>query len=528
MSDRDQPRTRQELSGLGAPADNKLPVAQYSRMSTEHQRYSIENQQAAIKRYADKHNMEIVQNYADAGKSGLSIDGRSGLKKLIVDVTTQNVGFKAILVFDVSRWGRFQDADEAAYYEYICKKAGISVHYCAEQFANDGSPVSTIVKGVKRAMAGEYSRELSSKVFAGQCRLIEKGFRQGGSAGYGLRRMLVDEQGTEKGVLTRGQQKSLQTDRVILVPGPKEETQTVKRIYDMFVEQGMSEAEIAASLNAENIKTDLDRDWSRGTIHQILTNEKYIGNNLFNRTSFKLKQRRVKNTPDMWIRAENAFEPIVSAELFHTAKGIIRERARRFSEQEMLDRLKSLYDQYGYISGIIIDEAPNTPSSSAYSHRFGSLIRAYSLIGFEPDRDYRYIEINRTLRSYHAETVASIVRAIELLGATVESDPATQLLTINSEFSVSICIARHLFTNAGSSRWKVRFDSKLRPDVTIGVRMDQENEAALDYYLLPRLDFQSSSVRLALHNELALDVYRFESIEPLLRMSDRTPIAEVA
>jgi DNA invertase Pin-like site-specific DNA recombinase len=154
MSDRDQPRTRQELSGLGAPKDNKLPVAQYSRMSTEHQRYSIENQQATIKRYADKHNMEIVQNYADAGKSGLSIDGRGGLKKLIVDVTTQNVGFKAILVFDVSRWGRFQDADEAAYYEYICKKAGISVHYCAEQFDNDGSPVSTIVKGVKRAMAG--------------------------------------------------------------------------------------------------------------------------------------------------------------------------------------------------------------------------------------------------------------------------------------------------------------------------------------------------------------------------------------
>lgn len=50
-----------------------------------------------------------------------------------------------------------------------------------------------MVKGVKRAMAGEYSRELSAKVFAGQCRLIEMGFRQGGPAGYGLRRVLVDE-----------------------------------------------------------------------------------------------------------------------------------------------------------------------------------------------------------------------------------------------------------------------------------------------------------------------------------------------
>ena len=58
----------------------------------------------------------------------------------------------------------------------FCKRAGVTVHYCAEQFENDGSPVSTIVKGVKRAMAGEYSRELSAKVFAGQCRLIELGF----------------------------------------------------------------------------------------------------------------------------------------------------------------------------------------------------------------------------------------------------------------------------------------------------------------------------------------------------------------
>jgi len=83
---------------------------------------------------------------------------------LIKDVETGNADFQIILVYDVSRWGRFQDADESAYYEYICRRAGIQVAYCAEQFENDGSPVSTIVKGVKRAMAGEYSRELSAKV----------------------------------------------------------------------------------------------------------------------------------------------------------------------------------------------------------------------------------------------------------------------------------------------------------------------------------------------------------------------------
>jgi hypothetical protein len=69
-------------------------------------------------------------------------------------------------------------------------------------------------------MAGEYSRELSAKVFAGQCRLIELGYRQGGPAGFGLRRVLIDQTGSIKSELTRGEHKNLQTDRGILMPGP--------------------------------------------------------------------------------------------------------------------------------------------------------------------------------------------------------------------------------------------------------------------------------------------------------------------
>lgn len=503
-------------------------VAQYSRMSTEHQRYSIENQADAIQQYADAHNMEIVCDYSDSGKSGLSIDGRAGLKKLIVDVTAGTVDFTAILVFDVSRWGRFQDADEAAYYEYICRKAGIAIHYCAEQFDNDGSPVSTIVKGVKRAMAGEYSRELSAKVFAGQCRLIEKGFRQGGAAGFGLRRMLIDEHGCEKAVLKRGEQKSLQTDRVVLVTGPPEEVRTVHRIYAMFVDEGLHEQQISERLNSDGIKTDLGREWSRGTVHQILTNEKYIGHNVFNRTSAKLKKRRIANAPEMWVRAENVFEQVIAPETFHIARGIIRERSRKFSEQEMLDRLRSLFEKYGYISGLIIDEASDAPSSSAYSHRFGSLIRAYSLVGFEPDRDFRYIEINRALRAYHSMTVAGVIDQIEKLGATIKIDPATQVLLINSEFTATISIARHTSTSVGSSRWKIRFDTKLRPDLTIGVRMNEANKEPLDFYLLPRLDFQTPAIRLAAQNALSFDAYRFASLAPLFDMSARSSIREVA
>jgi Recombinase len=132
---------------------------------------------------------------------------------------------------------------------------------------------------------GEYSRELSAKVFAGQCRLIELGYRQGGAAGYGLCRMLVDQQGHAKGVLTHGQQKSLQTDRGVLVPGPAEEVASVREIYRLFVDEGKVESEIASFLNARGIVSDLGRPWTRGRVHQVLTNEKYIGNNVYNRVS---------------------------------------------------------------------------------------------------------------------------------------------------------------------------------------------------------------------------------------------------
>ena len=166
--------------------NGQVRAAQYVRMSTDHQKYSTENQSDAIAAYAARRGLQIVRTYADEGRSGLRFEGRDAINQLIEDVRAGRADFTVVLVYDVSRWGRFQDADESAYYEFICKEAGIKVLYCAEQFENDGSLTSTIIKNMKRAMAGEYSRELSAKVFAGQCRLVNLGFRQGGTPGYGL------------------------------------------------------------------------------------------------------------------------------------------------------------------------------------------------------------------------------------------------------------------------------------------------------------------------------------------------------
>ena len=503
-------------------------AAEYVRMSTEHQQYSTENQADRIREYAGRHGIEIVRTYADEGKSGLRIDGREALQRLIRDVESDQADFQVILVYDVSRWGRFQDADESAYYEYICKRKGIVVTYVAEQFENDGSPVSTIVKGVKRAMAGEYSRELSAKVFAGQCRLIELGYRQGGSAGYGLRRVLIDQRGLMKSVLARGEHKSFQTDRVILVPGPEAEVEIVNRIYREFINEDRSESEIAARLNGEGICTDLGREWSRSTVNEVLTNEKYIGNNVYNRVSFKLKKTRVVNPSDMWIRKEGAFKPIISSELFYTAQGIMRARSRRYTDDELLERLRNLYQAHGILSGLIIDETDGMPSAASYAHRFGSLIRAYQKVGFTPDRDYRYLEINRLLRRLHPTVVCETETAIRAIGGAVRRNPATDLLEVNGEFSVSLVLARCLNKPTGSRRWKVRLDTSLCPDITVAVRLDTANDAALDYYLLPRIDFGTSNINLAELNAVEFDCYRFDTLDYLYSMAERHRLRRAA
>ncbi|PBB44972.1 recombinase family protein [Mesorhizobium sp. WSM3866] len=518
-------------AGTGRPKAGereRTRAAAYVRMSTEHQKYSTDNQMAVIRRYADSRQYEVVRTYTDSGKSGLRLVGRDALQALLQEVESGLADYTAILVYDVSRWGRFQDPDEAAAIELRCKHAGIVVHYCAEQFENDGSIGSSIVKTVKRAMAGEYSRELSVKVFAGQANLIRLGYRQGGTPGFGLRRVLVDQTGNHKIELARGEHKSIATDRVILVPGPADEVALVQQIYRSFVEDGLGERQIADMLNDRGVMTDLGRAWTRGAVHQVLINEKYVGNNVWGRTSFKLKQVHKRNPPEAWIRFDGAFEPLVAIEAFTAARAIIEARALRMSDETMLAKLEQVLRQKGMLTGLIIDEIDDLPSSSSYACRFGSLLRAYALVGFVPDRDYRYLEINRRLRHLHPEIMNDVIRGIAMAGGQAIQDASTDLLYINNEFSTSIVIVRCLETEAGALRWKVRLDAALNPDLTIAVRMRRGNDAPLDYYLLPRLDMHEAVLRLCEFNGLSLDCYRFDSLSHLYEMSERKQMLEVA
>lgn len=182
----------------------------------------------------------------------------------------------------------------------------------------------------------------------------------------------------------------------------------------------------------------------------------------------------------------------------------------------------------GLLSGIVIDECDGLPSSSAYSARFGSLLRAYSLVGYTPDRDYKFLDVNRKLRALHPCILRSILTGLGEAGCSLQANANSDYISVNNEFTLSVVIARCFETATGLLRWKLRFDTSLSPDITIVVRMDRLNLAPLDYYLFPRIEALSKKLRLAEDNSLQLDAYRFDAPNLLYAIAAPDPLPEVA
>lgn len=375
-------------SPLKAAAQQPAPAnhaALYARMSTNRQEYSIENQIDAILRYAASQKLQVVRTYIDAGRSGVRIDGRTALIQLIQDVVSGAAPFSKILVYDVTRWGRFQNVDESAHYEYLCKQSGVDVCYCAEQFDNSGSLTSNLVKGMKRAMAAEFSRELSVKVLDGQKRLAALGFYHGGVPPYGLRRLLVRHDGVCRQLLARGEEKHLQTDHVVLTHGPADEVELVRRIFRLFVEEKMPRQHIADLLNREGIKNSWGNRWSHNNVLRMLRNEIYVGRIVYNRSTFKLKTARVSNPRDQWVIKDGALDPIVDQDIFLAAQRILRN-PWTYSDAELLNQLTCILCVHRRLTTDIVRRTPG-PSITTYFERFGGLAKSYHLIGYYGSRN---------------------------------------------------------------------------------------------------------------------------------------------
>ncbi|UQR61091.1 recombinase family protein [Bradyrhizobium sp. C-145] len=459
-------------------------AAQYVRMSTDKQRYSIQNQAAVIGAYAHAHSLQIVRTYADEGKSGLHIKNRAGLQQLIADISNGEADYSHVLVYDVSRWGRFQDTDESAHYEFLCKQSGIKVAYCAEQFDNDGTMLSSIVKNLKRVMAAEYSRELSAKVHAGQSRTAGLGFRPGGPITYALQRELVDANLQVKGLLKKGEHKCLKTDRVRVRIGPPDQVAVIRWIFEQCL-QSKPATRIANELNQKGIPTPHGRPWSPAIIRAILHNETYIGNIVYNRQSQKLGGPRVDNPSDIWIRGERCVEPIIEPEVFRRVQRLTEHQRIDLPDGEMLSRLRRALHKIGRLSSEIIDKQIELPCVHTYIKRFGSLRNTYRLIGYTSGRDYTFIDAKQRWAEVTAGLISEVAAWFKNSGRHVLIESSSDALCIDQNIRVLFRVARAYPRGSYSTQWRIPRINDTLCDWIIAIRLADDSNTVIDYVVIP-------------------------------------------
>jgi DNA invertase Pin-like site-specific DNA recombinase len=510
------PKGAEQFMKISEPAHSLVPAAEYVRMSDEQQQYSIVNQQDAIREYAQMHGFAIVKTYADPDKTGVEATRRTALQELLKDVISGNAGYRAILVYDVSRWGRFQDNDEGAHYEFLCRRSGIPLHYCAEPFANDGTATSSLIKALKRSMAAEFSRELGEKVYRGKIRLVKGGFWVGGKPGFGYRRMMVSDSGKRKQLMQRGECKNIKTDRVILVPGPAKEQACIHLIFSMASE-GRGATAISRELNRQCMFREGEKRWAACSVAYILRNPKYYGCNAWNRTSQRLQQKVHSVGPQEWIMKECAFAPIISRDLFERA-AISRAKSsdQWWSDKEILRCVRRVLKVKGRLSETLLQKARGMPALSTIKRRLGNCHELYDQVGYHLDTvdciNNAYCEATLKLRR---KVVSSIHRLFpDHIEVTHQPGKTRSVLVVDHHFMVSVVLSRARRSRKGTLGWPVSPNDGERTYITLVCTMNKTQDRVLRYFLLERTDnfksacYGDSFLRTAVRLRGLSDFYR--------------------
>jgi len=459
-------------------------------MSTEDQQYSIDNQKATITAYAISHGFAVVSTYADAGKSGVEIKHRHELRRLLSDVVSGQAHFKAILVYDVSRWGRFQDVDEAAHYEFLCRSAGIPVRYCAEQFENDGSAASAIMKALKRTMAAEYSRELGVKVLAGQRRIAHLGYRSVGTAGYGLRRMMVSPDGRRRIVLKDGERKAVHTDRTILVPGPKDEVECVRTIFDLAA-TGKTPKEIARELNARHMFPAHGLPWRHTSVYRILRNDKYAGCNTYGKTTQRLSSVSRVVERQLWVTHPDAFHPIIASETFERVQTFFKKRGLppTRSDAYLIRGMRKVLGNEGKLTHRILKT--KSKLGCAYFKRFGSVMKAYEMAGYQPPLgSVRISDSQRRMRSLRKDLYIRLRQLFpdRLRFINLQGQKTRQVVEIDGRLRLAVYVCHAVIDSTGEIGWILRVRPLDRHLPMLLCTVDQSFSQLLNFYVSPPLE----------------------------------------
>jgi DNA invertase Pin-like site-specific DNA recombinase len=434
-------------------------AAQYLRMSTDHQDLSPDMQKAAIQLYAAAHELEIVETYFDAGKSGLTLCKRSAMKRLLHDVTCTTCPYSTILVYDVSRWGRFQDTDASAYYEYHCRLHGVEVHYVQEPFSNADSPLVAMFKGMKRLMAAEFSRELSLKVRAGQAAAVKAGFQMGKLPCLGFSRIAVSKaDGTER-QLGLADHKAAQREHVRWTLGAHSEVDLVRQIFLEYAYTDISVIDLANDLRARSICARDGSVITPAVLKAFLRSEVVIGNFVWGRRG---SNRKFRHEGDEQLRRHQRFvEPIITEDVFDAVQRKLYRRRHvvGYTRETLLDRLSAALLVNPRMKAVDL-QSNGCPGYTTYWRNFGSIRAAWAAAGFQYDPDRELTHRKKGALLHQGTQICSMVQSA-LVGAGVNCKYHTkvkrtgQLLVIDGDTILRVQVIRQ-HKRHEANRWLLR------------------------------------------------------------------------
>ncbi|MBA3936250.1 MAG: recombinase family protein [Planctomycetes bacterium] len=478
-----------------APATTReRAVAYYRHSAQDRQKNSVEIQSDQVRRWAAQNAVEIIHEFSDRGKSGLTAEGRPAFTEMM-DWVRARSDFTRVLALDVSRWGRFQDLDLSAQYSAECTRYGKQVVYVNLGIENDGSPVYPLMVGFERWRSAQYSRELSDKVFKGCMKIAEQGYRAGGSAPYATQRIMVNEQNEVQKVLEPGERKSIQNWRVKLAPGETQQVEVVGEIFHLFGEAGLDERQIAGWLNNRGISAPAGGHWSPGSIRRILANRTYAGSVVYNRTTGKLKTPRRHNPATDWVVTDRAFQPVVPQEVYERVQLRFAERQRHLTPEEMLGHLREIYARHGVLTEALVAADGGLPSFGTVMRRLGGLSSALHRL---------YADVQERARTEVQSKIA------ELQGTVVAYQ---DFLVINERLTVLIQPAIPVL-GYDSPYWMFRPDHRTAVDITLGVVLaDRESADILGYVAMPRLMMPNGYLRLSGANTGLITLHGHRGLE---------------
>lgn len=465
-----------------------MRAAAYVRMSSDRQELSIGTQLAALHAYAEAHHMEVVRVYEDAAKSGLQISNREGMKRLLREVMDAPRPFDLVLVYDVSRWGRFQDIDAAAYYEYTCRLHGAKVIYVQEAFGSDEEPMTALLKTLKRAMAAEYARELGVKSRAGQDRAVQLGYQMGPLPCIGLTRVAIDRVGNRR-PLARGQSKALQGERIAWVPGPPAEVELTRRIFSIYADTNATIRSVARQLRAEGTVAQDGRLFTESMVDRLLRCEALAGNFVWGSERYVAGPARKKRPAT---RADNVIEPVVPTDLWMRvqAKLWARRRLRRDKEQ-LLQVLRERLAEHPELNALDL-EALGLHSKKAYANAFGSVSRALELAGRDSGA-VRALHERRKLvgRKVGDRMTSDIAGLLQRIGMDCRVHPRSRVLVFGGTVKLRLQLLWPR-TYRGVRRWHVL---KSRRPVAQLVLLAQMNDggSAIRFVLLNPKEYRETA-----------------------------------